>query len=520
MTSDEYPLNGATRYDVDGSGVAVPVIAPVTIKSVVASPSSVVYGTGATITIVVQNFWNQPLTGAQLNYDIQTNAFYQAGSATPNPSATPNSAITGGRLSWTFNMPAGSKTTPSEATFTLGVLGTYTNSAQAGTAQVIAPADVPSACIVSRSGRVNLTPRLEVTKAAELDPDVIVDNAFPVQRNQDVAYTITIENTGNADATAVDVTDAIPGASGANFSYVPNSATLNGQAHEPDSISNGRGGSLIWTQLIVPAGRKIVLRYMLNVDGFDYVRYCNNVTAESDDENIIYPRRQVCVKINPQIEIIKTGDRTTTTAGGEVQFTLRLTNREPQAYRVGMYDLLGEFTFVRQISGYAEPEVIANGDALQWPLVDLAPGGILEVTIVATVPNNCQTREYINEGMFYNPTGTRSYDPTGARQSEGDVRRDRVQQSQGPRYREPGRPCGVYAERPQRRCCCRLQHPGGRYSAARFPLRSHGCIERHQDIANANSTGRHHQIDLDYRHTRQHQDKPDQVHRTLRQRRR
>ncbi|CAA9370112.1 MAG: hypothetical protein AVDCRST_MAG93-8355, partial [uncultured Chloroflexia bacterium] len=126
-SSDEYPSNGGARYGVNGSGASVPVIAPMVIKSVTATPGSVAYGKTATITIVVQNFWNQPVNGAQLNYDIQTNAYYQPGSATPGPSATPNSATPGGRLAWTFNMPAGNKTTPTEATFTLDVRGAYDN---------------------------------------------------------------------------------------------------------------------------------------------------------------------------------------------------------------------------------------------------------------------------------------------------------------------------------------------------------------------------------------------------------
>jgi uncharacterized repeat protein (TIGR01451 family) len=398
VTSNEMPFNGASRYTITGAAAGVDVVTPLVIKSVVASPANVVYGNEATITIIVQNFWNQNLDNVQLNYDIQQNAFYIPGSASPTPSSAPNGAATGGRVTWTFGIAAGNKTTATEKTFSLRVRGGYTKAGD-GVAQIIAPSGVPAACIKSKDGEVVLKPRLVVKKFTDADPDTFIGGVYLVNKGQQFSYLIDITNNGVADAIGVTLSDSLPSELGANFAYIQGSGTLNGQSREPDSFSNGPGGVMVWTGLNIPAGATIRIRYLLQVDGYYYVEYCNQIEASIGQEEISYASDHVCVKINPQIEVTKTANKTSGGPGEEVQFTLTLTNRESTTFRVGLYDYLNKFIYVRQVSGYAPPaEVTAT--TVAWPLVNLGPGQQLQAVIVAKIPDPCSQPTYENEVRF------------------------------------------------------------------------------------------------------------------------
>ncbi len=413
----EIPANGAARYRyfVFGSPMGIAIVVPLAIKSVSASPSVVPFGAEATLTIVVQNYWNQPLAGVQLNYDLQSNASYISGSASQGLSVAPDGTQPGGRVTWTFSPGVGTKTTPAETTFTLRVRAAYTTAVQTATGHAwIGPiAGVPTACSLA-DGRASVVPRLRITKSTTADPLTKLNNdSYDVLRGQQFPYYIEITNGGPSDATGVNIADAIPNQTGASFSYVAGSATLNGQSREPDSHVDGLGGSIIWNNLVVPAGGKIRLAYALWVDGRDYYTYCNTASATAGAEEISNGPLSVCVKVNPRIEIIKTADRTCANPGDPIRFTLTLTNNEPATYHVGLYDLLGStasqrFVFVSQVSGYSSPSLIpdqsGNIAAVEWPLTDVAPNQQLTVVIIAKVPDNAAPGDFVNEVLFHNET--------------------------------------------------------------------------------------------------------------------
>lgn len=405
VTSAEYPLDRTERYKIQGSGefADVPVVTPVVLKAS-ALPNRIVYGEVATETIVVQNFWSQPLTGVQLSYTLQNNVYYQAGSATPTPTTAPDSTKLGGVITWTFDIPAGSKTSPSEATFKVTLRADYIPQTRGSTVHVKVPAGVPAACITDIKADIGVSPRLTYQKITDADPSTIIGNAYQVFRSQHFPYIIEITNNGSTDATEVSVIDSLPGDTGAAFSFVSGSATFDGEPREPDSVSDGQGGTLIWNNLRVRAGETARLIYMLNVDGRDFYRYCNRATVTSGQEALNSGQRQVCVKINPDLEVIKTVDRTNAAPGEEIQFTLTLTNHEATAYEAGLVDYLNQFTFVRQVSGYRQPDPQTRTDILTWPIVSIAPGATIAVTIVARVPSECATRDYRNEALFQNRT--------------------------------------------------------------------------------------------------------------------
>lgn len=103
VTSNEMPYKtGVERYIVSGRSVSVGLTIPLVIKSVRADPSKVIYGEQSTLSIVVQNFWDKAVNGAQLEYQVQSNAFYVPGSAAPNPLSAPSGVQPGGNASVEF----------------------------------------------------------------------------------------------------------------------------------------------------------------------------------------------------------------------------------------------------------------------------------------------------------------------------------------------------------------------------------------------------------------------------------
>lgn len=416
---DPDPADGANRYTDSGRGVAAPVVVPLPIKAITATPSKVPFDAEATLSIVVQNFWSQPLNGVQLHYELQSNVYYLPGQAAPAPTTAPDGTHLGGKVVWTFNTPAASKTTPSEHTFSVRVrAGTSTTVApDTAHAWIVAPVGVPVACS-NRDGKVTVEPGLRLTKTTDADPLTKIGDTYIVVRGQQFAYRIEITNSSPGEARGVNIADAIPGETGANFSYVDGSATVNGAPREPDAHVDGQGGSINWNNLVVPAGGTIRIDYSLRVDGRDYWKYCNTASATSGTDKITYGPSKVCVKINPKIEVDKQivlGDGSTVKAscanpGQEVKFRLTLTNKEATAYTVGLYDMLGSgsrsFEFVRQESGYAAPSVdMRFGNGLQWPLLDLQPNGQLQATIVARIPSGATPGDYTNEVLFHNDIG-------------------------------------------------------------------------------------------------------------------
>lgn len=399
-TSDEYPFKGAERYVVAGKSASFDVLDPLVIRSVTATPSSAIFGNDATLTFVVENYWGQAINGAQLSYSVQTNANYVPGTATPPPSSVdPN-----GTIIWTFDMPAGTKTTPTRTTFSVRLQAGYTTEVQRGSVQIIAPSNVPSACIQSKSARVGLKPRLEVTKTTPTDPSTKIGNLYQVERGQLFDYTITVINNGTTGADTVQITDLLPKEAGAGFSYVAGSSFIDGQQRNPNDSLDGQDGFILWSGLVVPPGATLEIRYKLQVEGLRYQNYCNKVSGNNGPEKVTLKASSVCVKINPQIELSKVGNKTTALPGEEVRFTLTLTNRESVMYRVGLFDRLNNYEFVRQESGYDTPQQVTGG--LKWPLTDVPPGQSISAVIIVRVPNVCKTANYINEALFHNDEGS------------------------------------------------------------------------------------------------------------------
>jgi uncharacterized repeat protein (TIGR01451 family) len=394
ITSSEMPYQeDDKRYTVAGTSVAtIGLIQPLVIKSVAASPSSLPVGDAAAITIVVQNFYDTAINGAELEYSLPTDVLYT--SSTPAAGTVPTGSTPGGTVMWKFDMSAGSISTPSEKSFTITIKGTFTDNGSNGTATIRAPHPVPSACLASvNGGAVTLTPRLSVRKST--------NGEFLVMRGDKYPYNVEITNKASQPVSGVSLTDVLPGEPSKNacFSYVQGSATINGVAAAPTKGGTGCG-TLTWNNLTIPANSTVTLAYELEVNGHYFATYCNKIVASRGDETITHQEDSVCTRINPNLKIEKSVNNNSVSPGDEVIYTIRLTNYEEESYSVGLYDLLDEsVNFVRHVSGYAQPTV--NGQEILWKRQSLAPGQSIEVSFAAKMPDGCyNTRTFQNSALF------------------------------------------------------------------------------------------------------------------------
>jgi len=115
MTSDELPIYNGKRHVIPGKAVSYKVVTPLIIKSV-STPGQIAYGEETVITIVVQSFWDKPLTAANLQFKLPANAIYVAGTANPAIASDSPVGQFGSTLTWIFNMPAASQSLRSKPT--------------------------------------------------------------------------------------------------------------------------------------------------------------------------------------------------------------------------------------------------------------------------------------------------------------------------------------------------------------------------------------------------------------------
>jgi uncharacterized repeat protein (TIGR01451 family) len=411
-TSNEYPFQSATkRYTVRGTGVSVPVVPPLQTPFITPTVSTLYYGNETIITITVRNHYTAALTGVVMKYVLPENLGY-VGLITGSALISTPVSTYGGEVGWRFDMPAATtKTIPSSKLFAIRVRAAFLSVNYRGAASIVNSGSIklPIMCAF-KAGGPDVKPRIKAVKSTDLlDRKSIYENAYYVTRDEDFPFVITITNRSMVTVTGLTITDTLPGKTGepdANLSYISGSGTLNGAMREPDVVLNGYAGKLIWNNLTIPANSYIVLRYLVNVDGRDYYRYCNTIAVgfgtTEDAEYGNSGEKGICVKINPDVRMYKAAYRTVAGPGEEVPFLLSLTNYENVPYVAGLHDKLNEFTFVRQISGYAEPySVTSPAKGMKWPLVTLNPGDVISAVIVARMPDtNCAQTKYDNEVEF------------------------------------------------------------------------------------------------------------------------
>jgi uncharacterized repeat protein (TIGR01451 family) len=416
-TADEFPFeNPGQRYRISGPAASIDVVPSVRIKELFVSRSPAAYGDEFAARIVVQNYYTQSVNGALIGMRMQNNAVFVSGTASPAPTVVAPVNAPGNTVTWTLNLPAGTPAMPSETSINFTIRAAFLETLADTIIEPQVPPSVPRSCLEALRTRLIIVPRVDVRieKADFRQPNL-------VESRQPYSYAITVINNGISAASGVIVTATLPntdvrdtsGAFPANFSYIPGSSRVNGQAIEPDVVVNGRFGYVVWRNLSLPANtNNFRINFSLNADGFEYFDYCTgaSVSSAADAQRTVPDFNRVCIKINPPMDLSKEAvpgfiRDPRTPEGREVTFTLSMRNAGTSPYRVALLDYLGEFEFVRQISGYDQPlvqtgNVCFTPNTLVWPWRVLQPGQSLNAVIVARVPANPTRDRYDNEMGF------------------------------------------------------------------------------------------------------------------------
>lgn len=411
VSSDEMPADTQTqsgsndeaeRLVVKGAAAGVRVQAPLVVATIVSSPPLIDPGQTSEVLITARNFYNQDLNNLVLIYDLPTNTRYVTDTAQPSPTGI----LDTGRITWTFSISAAEDIeTPSELAFRLQVRG-LEGVGRAGVAQIVATdalPPVPDACLRARTGgpriRGPAPTELRVTKSTDRGSG----NPVFVEQGQIVVYSIKIENMGDIEVTGLEVQDPLPSAqddSFADFRYEP------GTANPPEDLFEEQEQTLIWKDLALSPGQSIELTYQIQVGGEEYTRYCGSVRVIPSQEDVIVTGRvEICLMINPQVEVTKEVNVTSGLPGDQVIFTLSLVNRENETLRLGLLDIPDRFQFVRanpaMNTEYNRPRFNPDTELIEWPVVEVPPGGRLDGSFIARLPQgtDCSGR-LVNTAAF------------------------------------------------------------------------------------------------------------------------
>lgn len=217
--------------------------------TIFAKTSTAIPGATLTYQIVLSNSGTVDQTGVSVSDAIPARTTYVASSCTP---AT-NCSEGGGTVSWSgLTVAAGGTTTLTyqvtlDAVFPQGDTTVKNVAVSAQTTNCpAASASTTAACAANTT--VSASPVLVVLK--------VVDNATAIPGAQ-LLYTITIDNTGNANATGQTASDAIP----AKTTYTAGTCTP-----AANCTFNSTLNQVEWTGLNIAAGTTLTLTFKVDLD--------------------------------------------------------------------------------------------------------------------------------------------------------------------------------------------------------------------------------------------------------------
>jgi uncharacterized repeat protein (TIGR01451 family)/gliding motility-associated-like protein len=308
-------------------------------------------------TITVTNNGSRDATGVVVTDNLPSG--YAFVSANPSVGSWSSS-------DWTIGDLAIGATATLDITATVNATGNYNNIASLLGNQ---PDSLPG----------NNTDNENLTNLADLSITKTVDN-LSAMPGTNVIFTITVTNIGNADAKGVKVTDNLPD----GYTFVSANASV-GSWSAPEwtigDLANGNNVSLEITATVNESGN-----------------YDNTAVVMSNQPDPGPGNETDDASVTPLIEadlsIVKSVDDTVSIVGGNVVFTLLVTNNGPgTATNVLVNDILPTgFSFVSDNGSGAY-----NSNTGNWIIGTLTDGQSVSLQIIATVN---ESGNYTNDAMI------------------------------------------------------------------------------------------------------------------------
>jgi uncharacterized repeat protein (TIGR01451 family) len=309
--------NGADPTPGDNSsGDTTPIVtAPGLILTKTDNGTSTVPGGTVAYTLNYANTGNIGLTGVQINETVPANTTFNAGTSTPGWSCA-NGAPAGTSCIFTV----GTLVVGSGGTIIFAV--TVNNPLAAGVIQVVNTATISDGTTSFTNGDttpVNAAPDLSITKS---------DSGATTVPGGTVAYTLSYANTGNQNATGVQINETVPA-----------NTTFNAGASTPGwSCANGApaGTSCIFTvgTLVVGSGGSVI--FAVTVDNplaAGITQVANTATINDDGSGGTDPtpsnnssNDSTPTITSPGLTLTKTDGGISTIPGGAIIYTLSYAN--------------------------------------------------------------------------------------------------------------------------------------------------------------------------------------------------
>lgn len=329
------------------------------------SPDPAGVGESITYTLVVTNNGPGTATGVTVTDTLPDGVTFASATASQGSFADSDGIVT---------FDVGQLADGATANLTIEVsvdddtIGTITNSAEVSGDQID-----PDPGNNSAQETTDITPRVDLQIVKSDDPD-------PVVAGETLTYSLTVTNSGPSDATAVTVTDTLP--SGVTFDSAMSSQ---------GTFSNSNG-TITFEVGNLARDASAELTVVVTVDPDFRGTLTNSATATADEIELTPENNSTtidtAVEAEVDLQITKTAAPDPVVAGGQLVYTLSVTNLGPsQATAVEVTDTLpGAVTFVEADS--EQGTVSHDAGVVTAALGALDPGDSVEITITVDVDSS------------------------------------------------------------------------------------------------------------------------------------